>query len=318
MIKDRNIAPDASISPSKILGGAGAYGLPHIGNVYYVDPYVGSDNNDGKTHGNALATVAAAYAKCASGKHDVVLIAPTGGTGRTAETTAITWAKRFTHLIGSAAPLAQDARAGVGFSTGGSLTISENGCVFKNLTFFSSADIDSTVTITGDYNSFIGCDFKGTSNATSINSTPWRALTITGGEENYFLGCTIGGDTYTRSAANASLELSSAATRNVFESCFFPIHTDDATTVFVLADSSADIDRFVWFKNCLFHNAIYSNSTQMTDGMTIHATVGGSVILDGCSILGVDDWASDFTAVTGCNMPDITAANAGFMETIAS
>jgi len=297
---------------------AGMLGLPYVGKVIYVDPSSGSDSRDGKTLDTAVLTVATAYGLATSGKHDVVLIVPTGGTGRTTETTAITWGKRFTHLVGSTAPLMQDNRAGINFSTGSSLTISENGCLFKNLTFFGSTDIDSTVTLTGDYNSFIGVDFKGNSNATSIASTPWRALTITGADENYFGGCAFGGDTYTRSAANASLEFTGGSARNVFEDCIFPIHTDDATAVFVLADSAADIDRFAWFKNCMFHNAVYSASTTMTVGMTIHAAVGGSVILDGCSILGATDWSSDYTAVTGCNMPDITAANAGFMETIAT
>ena len=306
----------AKIYPEDI---AGMIGLPHVGNIFYVDPTAGSDTaNSGTTQNDALATVAVAYGKCVSGQNDVVIIAPTGGSGRTTETTAIDWAKRFTHLIGNAGPLVQDHRAGINFGTGGSLTISENGCIFKDITLFSSADIDVTVTVTGDYNSFIGVDFKGTSNATSIGSTPWRALVLTGAEENLFEGCTIGADTFTRSAANASLEFKTAATRNVFSNCFFPVHTDDATAVFVLADTAADIDRFAWFKNCTFHNAVLSSSTTMTVGMTIHAAVGGTVILDGCSALGITDWSNDYTAVYAANSPDITAANTGFMEKVTT
>lgn len=306
----------AKILPNDL---AGQLGLPYVGSIFYVDPNSGNDTANSGTEGtDALKTVAAAYAKCTSGKHDVVIIAPSGGTGRTTETTAITWAKRFTHLVGASAPLVQDHRSGINFGTGGSLTISENGCLFQNLTFFSSADIDVTVTVTGDYNSFLGVDFKGTYNATSIGSTPWRALVLTGAEENLFEGCTIGGDTYTRSAANVSLELTAASTRNVFSNCFFPMQTDDADVEFVRADSAADIDRFVWFRNCVFHNAVLSSSTTMTIAMSIHAAVGGTVIVDGCSVLGVTDWADDYTAVYGCNMPDITAANAGFMEKLAT
>src|SRR3990167_4078842 len=156
----------AKIFPNDI---AGMIGLPHVGNIFYIDPNSGSDDNGGSAQNDALKTIAAAYAKMVSGNHDVTIIAPSGGTGRTSETTAITWGKRFAHLIGSAAPTAQDARAGIGFAAGGSLVISENGCLFKNLTMFSSADIDETVSISGDYNSFLGCDFKGTSNATSAD-----------------------------------------------------------------------------------------------------------------------------------------------------
>lgn len=316
-----SLGTDLKIFPQDI---AGMIGLPYVGDVFYVDPNSGSDTaNSGTSQDDALATVATAYGKCTSGNHDVVIIAPTGGTGRTSETTAIDWAKRFTHLIGSSAPTMQDARSGMNFSgtTGtasGSFTVSQNGCIFKNITFTTSDDNNSFVTVTGDYNSFLGCDFKGALNATTGDDTAARALVITGADENYFGGCSIGSDTYNRSAANASLELTAGSARNVFESCLFPAMADAATPIFVKAASAADIDRFVWFKNCMFHNAAYSSSTTLTTAMSIHAAVGGSVILDGCSVLGVTDWSTDYTAVTGCNMPDITAANAGFMETIAT
>ena len=96
------------------------------------------------------------------------------------------------------------------------------------------------------------------------------------------------------------------------------VESDNAGALFFKAASAANIDRFVWFKNCMFHNAAYSAATTMTTAFSVHAAVGGSVILDGCSVLGVTDWSTDYTAVTGANMPDITAANAGFMETIAT
>lgn len=297
MLKASNYFPPVGISGAQWLPSdiAGYLGLPSVGNTYYVDPYAGNDtNNDGESTTSALKTVAVALSKCTSGNHDVIIISPTGGTGRTAETDAITWNKRFTHLIGSAAPTMQDARAGMNFGTDSSLTISENGCIFKNVTFFSSVDTDVTVTLTGDYNSFIGVDFKGTSNATSINSAPWRALSLSGAEENTFIGCTFGADTYTRSAANASIELAAASTRNVFVDCFFPVFTDDATALFVKAASAADIDRFVMFKGCLFHNAVQSSSTAMTVGMDIHAAVGGTVILENSTMIGATDLANNF------------------------
>src|SRR3990167_3426589 len=175
---------------------AGMLGLPYVGDIFYVDATAGSDTaNAGTSQNNALATVAAAYNKTTSAQHDVVIIAPTGGTGRTAETTAITWANSFTHLIGNAAPVKQNVRAGVNFSTGGSLVISGSGCIFKTLTFTSSADIDETISITGHRSAFLGVDFKGTSNATSADSTPWRALNLNAAEENHFVGCTLGADT---------------------------------------------------------------------------------------------------------------------------
>lgn len=292
----RNYVPalqyGAKILPNDI---AGMIGLPYVGNIIYVDPTSGSDTaNGGGAQNDALATVAAAYAKTTSAQHDVVIIAPTGGTGRAAETTAITWAKRFTHLIGNAAPVAQDNRAGIEFGTGGSLVISENGCIFKTLTFTSSADIDETVSVTGSYNSFLGVDFKGTYNATSADSTPWRALNINGGQENYFGGCVFGSDTFTRGAANATLELESAASRNIFENSRFLMHADTVgTQLHVLLTGTSAIDRWIEFRDCSFYSFSTNNGQAVTACMDLSAqSATGHVLVTGLPYLstGITDW----------------------------
>lgn len=278
---------------------AGLIGLPYVGTVFYVDPTAGLDTNGGKSQNDAFKTVAAAYNACTSGKQDVVIIAPTGGSGRTTETTAITWAKRFTHLIGSAAPTAQDIRAGISFGAGGSLVISENGCLFKNLTFTSSEDIDETISLTGDYNSFINCDFKGTSNATSADSTPWRALNINGGQENYFGGCTFGADTFTRGAANATVEFENASSRNVFEDCRFLMHADTAgTQTHVLFTGTTAIDRWIEFKNCTFYSFSINDGQAVTACMDLSAQSStGHVLCTGTTTLmgGITDWEAAAT-----------------------
>jgi len=301
---------------------AGMLGLPHVGSIFYVDPTAGSDTaNAGKSQNDAFATATAAEDACTSGQHDVVIIAPTGGTGRTAETAAIVWDKRFTHLIGSAAPASIGIRAGIGFGSAvvsPCITFSNNGGIVKNLTIAQFNDVNVLSYITGNENYFGNVHFQGIGHATTGDDAAGRCISMVGAEENLFEDCTIGLDTIARSTTNASLELASASTRNIFRGCRFPIYADNAGALFVKAASAADIDRFVLFQDCMFHNAAYSAATTMTTGFSIHAAVGGSDILDGCSILGVTDWSTDYTAVTGCNMPDITAANAGFMETIAT
>jgi len=269
-------------------------GLPYVGKVIYVDPSAGSDSaNGGRSQNSALATLAGAYAKMTSGAHDVVVYAPSGGTGRSAETTAITWAKRFAHVIGSAAPTVQDARAGVSFGTGGSLVISENGCIFKNLTFNGTADINEPVSVTGDYNAFLGVDFKGSLNATTGDDTAMRALNLDGGQENYFGGCTFGSDTIMRSAANATVEFENAASRNVFEDCRFIAAIDAATPVHVLFTGTSAIDRWVEFKNTSFYSFSANNATAMTACMNLSAqTATGHVLATGLTSLmgGITDW----------------------------
>lgn len=271
---------------------AGALGLPYIGKIIYVDPTSGSDTaNDGSTWNNAYATVATAYAAATSGQHDVILINPTGGTGRTSETTAITWAKRFTHLIGNAAPTIQDARAGISFGTGGSLTISENGCIFANITFNGTADINVPVTVSGDYNAFIGVDFKGSLNDTTGDDTAARALVLSGAQENTFLGCTFGADTFMRSAANATVEFLSASSRNQFLSCQFIMAADAETPVHILHGANG-VDRYTKFDNCTFYafftnhtakvNAVFNLSAQST---TCDVIMSGPIVA-----VGFDDW----------------------------
>ncbi|MCH8163443.1 MAG: hypothetical protein IIA99_05055, partial [Proteobacteria bacterium] len=64
----------AKIFPEDI---AGMIGLPHVGEIIYVDPSAGSDTaNSGTTQDDALKTVATAFGKATSGNHDVIIIAP--------------------------------------------------------------------------------------------------------------------------------------------------------------------------------------------------------------------------------------------------
>lgn len=285
----------AYILPQEILGGG--LGLPYVGNIYWVDPSAGSDTNAGDAPDQAMATVAAAFDLCTSGNHDVVIINPTGGTGRTTETTAITWNKRFTHLIGNAAPTFQDARAGMNFSgtsgtAEGSITVSENGCIFSNLTFTTTSDNNSFVTISGDYNSFNGCDFKGALNATTGADTAARALVLSGGQENVFSGCSFGSDTFDRSAANYTVEFASAASRNVFSGCRFVMATSATTPAHILFTGTSAIDRWLEFSSCLFYNFTANDAAEPAAVMNLSAqTATGHVICSGTTQLrNIDNW----------------------------
>ncbi len=274
---------------------AGIIGLPSVGNIFYVDPFAGSDTaNGGTAQNDALATVAAAYAKTVSGNHDVVLISPTGGTGRTAETTAITWANKFTHLIGNAAPTMEDARAGISFGTGGSLTLTSaaTGCLFKTLTFNGTTDINVPVTIAGSYNSFLGVNFRGSQNDTTGDDTAARALYINGGQENYFGNCSFGSDTYARSTTNATIEFASAASRNFFDACDFKMFVDNAGPVAILLTGTSAIDRDLTFRDCSFSSFSANDATATTAVMNLAAqSATGHVRLIGTAVeQGSTDW----------------------------
>jgi hypothetical protein len=295
---------------------AGMIGLPHVGNIIYVDPTNGSDTaNPGTSQDDAYATVVNAEDDTVAGQHDVVIIAPEGGTGRTAETSSLTWDKRFTHLIGSAAPVMVNPRAGMSFGSGASspcMTISENGCIFKNLTIATFQDINVLVNMTGDRNYFEGVHFAGIGNATTGDDTAGRCLTLTGSEENLFVSCTFGLDTVARSAANALLEQTGTCPRNEYVNCNFNTFNDNAGALWVKMDTGNCYERFCNFKGCFFNNPTGASSTAMTIGFDLSTTGNGWVNLINCNYFGATDLANNYTALY-TNSPVVDTANQGLM-----
>jgi len=280
-----------------------------VGTIFYVDPSGGSDDAGGLSQGEALKTVAAAYAKCTSGKNDVVLISPSGGSGRTTEVAKITWAKRFTHLIGNAAPNGSSVRAGMSLvgdagSTqgGGGFYLTENGCIFKNINFYnSSATAFVAFEMTGDYNYFEGCHFQN-QNATALDNAAAADCKLYTSSENKFVDCVFGSDTVVATAAGANLELLGTGTsgnaRNIFRGCIFNRLCDAAAPFFVKIDAANDLDRYVLFQGCFFNNYTSGGTgATMTDAMSVHATPGGNVVLQNSISVGCTGWASATTRV---------------------
>ncbi len=282
---------------------AGMLGLPYVGNVIYVDPTAGSDTaNSGTSQNDALKTVVAAEDKTVSGKHDVVIIAPTGGSGRTAETSQLVWDKRFTHLIGSAAPTYINPRAGIGFGSGvstPSMTISNNGCIFRNITIAQFNDVESNVMVkvTGNENYFGGVHFAGTGNALTGDDAAASCVTLSAAEENLFEGCTFGLDTVVRTAANASLRLEGLSKRNAFHDCLW-ISAIDASAPFHVLAATQGVERWAWFKRCTFINADISGGVStMTDVLSLVTGQNDLVYFDHCSQFGASGWTSAVTEV---------------------
>ena len=273
-----------------------------LGKVFWVDPELGGDGNPG-TAEQPMASIDAAYDRCLSGRGDIVILkggptssATTGHTNRLSET--LVWAKHNTHLIGAAAPTAVGTRSRItGESSGATftplITISGSGCRFENLQFFHDMQVDPVcVNLTGSRNYFNNVMIAGMGHANGGDDAAAASLKISGGSENTFDNCYIGLDTVARSTTNAEIELVSAATRNIFRGCFISSFADNAGHLFVKIDGSGDIDRFVYFKNCFFYNAVESTATTMTQAMDVHNTCGGMVILDGCTAVGCTDIAA--------------------------
>ena len=268
---------------------------PFSGNSFWVDETNGSDGNTGGPQ-DPFKTLTQAHSACLAGNNDVVYLK---GTVHTTATTV--WSKNNTHLIGLAPSLDSEARARISqtgstvFTPLVSVTAAE--CIFSNIgSFHGFADLTNQIcwADSGQRNQYTHCAFLGMGNATGgASQTGSRSLTVGGGGngENTFTNCVIGLDTIVRSAANASLELLGGSPRNVFRNCTFPCDTSSAAALWLVVTATG-MDRWALFDNCAFVNSIDSGSTELTVGMTVNASAGGSVLLNNCITLGATAIAS--------------------------
>lgn len=298
-------------------------GIPLTGNWYFVDPANGSDGAEG-TADAPLATLYRAHDLCTSGNNDVVVLVGDGtSTGSARLSTALAqsitpsatagtlnWTKSATHLIGVCAPtmVAQRARiapptgtyTAATFGSGNFVVVTGTGCIFSNLSLFNGFSTGGTNQIcwtdSGGRNYYNNVNFGGMGDAASANSTGSRSLKISGTTgENSFMGCVIGLDTVTRTAANASLELAGGTPRNTFIDCVFPFQGNTAGILGIVVSAAAVIDRWQRFQNCLFVNNVGSTSTTMSGLATMAASAGGLLAMTNCSMVGITEFGTDAT-----------------------
>jgi len=316
------------------------YGLTQgQGSVYFCDALNGKDFYNGLAPTPAgdgvtgpKATLVGAYNACSAlststGQNDTVAILANGGTGATQRIdSAFTWAKGATHLVGICSPvmISQRARMAPSSTTtafANFFTVSANGCSFQNLAWFDGFTTGTTaqicMTVTGSRNYFNRCHIAGMGDTTSAADAGSRSLKIgsSGSGENLFENCTIGLDTVTRAAANASVEFAGATPRNMFRDCVFPFMTSSATVLGILGTGNGCVDRFNQFTRCTFINAIKSTSTAMTALLSFTtASPGGMVIFKDCAMVGVTKFGdTNGLANSYIDMPAVSASAGGLM-----
>jgi len=303
------------IMATPVIGGANMFGAQ--GSVYFVDPVDGNDSNSGKSVATALKSVAAAYAKCADGKNDVVYFLSNGTTGAgTADvlTTAITWAKNRTHLIGICAPqlLGQRCRINTTTAMTPMFKVTGRGCYFANIQFSNNHSHATAgavcVEIEGDNSSFENCQFQGLG-ALAVVDNSHRALVIDDADDCYFKNCTIGHDTQDfGSAASYVLEYSGTdCARSIFEDCLF-LGGGSSSAFFIGMGSSTTTSTHI-FKDCVFFNNYLGSMDTMAYAISVTGS-NGIIILQNSSFTGVDEIADDpGNIVSNTTYP--TAADSG-------
>ena len=230
-------------------------------NCYIVDPINGSDSNDGKRWSKPLQTIEAAEDLCVTNQNDVVVFV--GGPTADNPTASIAWDKDYTHLVGLSADLpgvGQRCRIVMEAATAvtPTITISGDGCVFKNLQFNqekATGAASGVAIVTGHRNYFENVFFMCPTSQTAAS----YSLKV-GGTENTFKRCTIGQHTLVRSAGTRGLWLyvgDDDCHRNKFIDCEFLSWATGGGTAHVLVYVDVDIDVEVYtafFENCLFAN----------------------------------------------------------------
>lgn len=305
-----------------MLGGVG--GIPFTGSYFFVNYAYGSDGNGvasarTATGGNVggappsapLKTLARAHELCLAGNNDVVIIMGDGGTAATQRLEeTLVWSKDATHLVGMTAPTMIAQRARISTLTTATtninplMTVSASGCMFANFSFFQgvgeAATDEQLINITGDRNYFGNVQFGGMGHANGAARAGSYCILLADGDENTFEGCTIGLDTVARSAANASVKMTTQSQRNVFLGCLFPVYATATSPLIVDTSAVSSIDRFALFKNCTILN---SGTSDLAAVVGFNASQGGFVLLDNCSAMKCTDWTASDTATVQITGP---------------
>ena len=254
----------------------------------------------------------------------VVIVSNGASSGFQRLTSGFTWAKASTHLIGMANGISSSTRASIRPLSGATaftplFTVSAAGCLFQNIGFWSGFGTGTTnqigLYVTGSYNNFVSCHIVGMADSTSAGSAGSRCLKIgaSGSGENEFTNCTIGVDTVTRTAANASVELAGGSPRNKFTGCVFRFMTNTAGVIGIVASAAASMDRDTTFIDCQFINAIKSTSTTMSALATLAASTGGMLYFKDCTLVGITEFGTDATSLAQIFVDGgtVTAATSG-------
>lgn len=303
-----------------MVGGIG--GIPLTGTWWFCDYVNGSDGNEGTSAESPLKTIGEAHTRAVAGNNDVVVMIGNGSTTATQRlSSTLTWSKNATHLIGVTAPSRVFQRSRIAPLTTATtninplMTVSASGCIFSNFSFFQgigqSATDEKLISITGDRNFFGDIHFEGMgATAGAARAGSW-IISLDGGDENLFSHCAIGGDTIARSAANASVVITSASQRNSFEDCVFLMYPTANSPLFLDASLSGGLNgSTMWFRRCSFMGLLSaSGGTQPAVTCTASSSLNGNIYFDQCTTVAAK-WAAA-TAVVRV-MGYATAATTGF------
>lgn len=276
-----------------VLGGGGVPAT--FGIVYFVDADIGSDGNRGLGPDDALKTVAKAYSKCRTNKHDVIVLSGVGAHTLTDELTVAKNRVHFVGLGGGSRYIGQRTRFEMGVTTGSAIAIVQVtgvGCTFTNIKFRSVDTLATSlyaVADGGEFTQFTNCSFE---KATDLNQAT-AAEFLCNSDSGYYKNCTFGNMIYQVSVARGCVLVTretitgKVARDCIFEDCLFLNNTSSATAVHVKTTLATDVERFMIFKSCIFMTAKLSSATQTNAIHGAAALTVGEILCHECTCQNV-------------------------------
>ncbi len=317
MIKNRNIAPDAAIDGTKILGST------VTGNVYYVaattDP-VYSFWQSRVPESKLLTTATLANDAVTTSANDWVIFS--GNTGH-AITSMLDITKNRIHWYG-----ASGRTAGVGIGAGSRITMGDSTVsgdialmkntgirnTFENLKFDSSSVVAASlygVAEGGEYAIYNNCEFY---KSTDLDETT-AAEVLNNGDSAQWLNCYIGStvnivaDNVIRPAMSLTATISGKKCRdNYMDGCLLARKAGGTEATFIYGANATDVERMFTIKNTTFFNNPLSAATPAVAVSFGAAQTEGAVYLDSrCAIVDVT-----VMATTGQNIFTLAPSTATY------
>ena len=245
---------------------------------------------------NIHKTLALAYAATVSARNDVVLLSMETHS----QAATLDWAKYNTHLIGMRGGRtfqAHTARVTPSANYTPGWTLSGYNNTWANMRLAHPAGNAGNlvgVELSGHYNYWNNVDLWSPGSTTEGAVAAMISLSLSGGN-NYFEGCTIGGDSRMRAAANCILNINTNGVQNVFKDCTFMYYTNSADTFFIYCASGAGIqNRWTLFDNCTFIAYSVNWGTASTVGVKYqYSGDGHRLIFKDCGFVGIADVVAD-------------------------
>lgn len=229
------------------------------------------------------------------------------------------------HLMGIRRRNGQRAKVSLGVTTAatdiGTIKVTGVGCSFHGIKFINENTVDQGIYCfvdAGEYTFVENCEIY---KSTDLDVTGAAEL-VANGDSSHYKDCWIG------STANAIVGaiirpcvlvtreiIAGKVARDVtFEGCVFARKCGNTGNFMVYGANASDVERLMWFKNCLFYNNLLAAADPAQAVGFGSSLTEGSVVLQGCATVS----CTKPSTTTGVFVADAASNAAGGLVTQAA